>query len=129
MYGKPSEKFITQKPPYIMTQGRPLSPSGAGQLRSCYHSLRSCDHSLSDCHCDHTEFSFDSGRFVAMDVPDDTNSITSTTSAGVAVGNLLVIFYVVNHFVNMQCGAVSVCLCMCSCICVFACVCVYRDNV
>ena len=25
-----------------------------------------------------------------MDVPDDTNSITSTTSAGVAVGNLLV---------------------------------------
>lgn len=64
MYGKPSEKFITQKPPYILTQGVPSSPSGA-------------------------EVSFDSGRFIAMDVPDDTNSITSTTSAGVAVGNLL----------------------------------------
>lgn len=38
----------------------------------------------------YAEVSFDSGHFVAMDVPDDTNSITSTTSAGVAVGNLLV---------------------------------------
>ena len=35
MYGKPSEEFITQKPPYIITQGPLMSPSGAGQLRSC----------------------------------------------------------------------------------------------
>ena len=30
MYGKPSEEFITQKPPYIFTHGPILSPSGAG---------------------------------------------------------------------------------------------------
>ncbi|XP_065890599.1 AP-4 complex subunit beta-1-like [Dysidea avara] len=63
MYGKSSEEFITQETPYIFKKDTVMSPSGA-------------------------EVSFDSGRFVAVDIPDE-NSITSSTSAGVAVGNLL----------------------------------------
>ena len=58
------------------------------------------------------EVSFDSGRFVPVDIPDE-NSITSSTSAGVAVGNLLVRAMVYTHII--------VCTHMCECVCEFVC--------
>ena len=60
------------------------------------------------------EVSFDSGRFVAVDIPDE-NSITSSTSAGVAVGNLLVRATVYTHII--VCACVNVYMNLRACIC------------
>ena len=82
MYGKSSEEFITQETPYIFKKDTVMSPSGAGTVHVLQYLL--CVYVVP-----FVEVSFDSGRFVAVDIPDE-NSITSSTSAGVAVGNLLV---------------------------------------